>query len=80
MHSDCLDTPMGRVKIRCVAPHILFLITHRQGCAPEPGRVLRVVADVAFLVRRCDEHINGEFRQFLLGTGCSAAIVRQVGY
>jgi len=46
----------------------------------EPGRVLRVIEDMAFLVRRCDEHINGEIRHFLLGTGCPAAIVGQVGY
>jgi hypothetical protein len=42
--------------------------------------VLRVLGDVEFLVRRCDEHINAEFRQFLLGTGCPAAVVGQVGY
>jgi hypothetical protein len=42
--------------------------------------VLRVLDDIAFLVRRCDEHIDVEFRQFLLGTGCPAAVVAQVGY
>jgi hypothetical protein len=42
--------------------------------------VLRVIEDVEFLVRRCDEHINREFRQFLLGTGCAAAVIGQVGY
>jgi hypothetical protein len=42
--------------------------------------VLRVLEDIEFLVRRCDEHINREFRHFLLGTGCPAAIVGQVGY
>jgi hypothetical protein len=42
--------------------------------------VRRVLDDVEFLVRRCDEHINMEFRQFLLGMGCPAAIVGQVGY
>ena len=51
---------------------------------PQPlssaDRVSRVIEDVAFLVRRCDEHINGEFRQFLLGTGCPAAVIGQVGY
>lgn len=36
--------------------------------------------DVEFLVRRCDEHVNAEFRQFLLGTGCPPRVVRQVGY
>ncbi len=42
--------------------------------------VLRVLEDVEFLVGRCDEHINREYRQFLLGTGCPAAIIGQVGY
>jgi hypothetical protein len=42
--------------------------------------VVRVIDDVEFLVRRCDEHITREFRQFLLGTGCPAAVVGQVGY
>jgi hypothetical protein len=42
--------------------------------------VLRVLEDIEFLVRRCDEHVNLEFRQFLLGTGCPVAIVGQVGY
>jgi hypothetical protein len=45
-----------------------------------PDLARRVVEDVDFLVRRCDEHLNNEFRQFLLGTGCPAAIVGQVGY
>jgi hypothetical protein len=42
--------------------------------------VHRVLEDIEFLVHRCDEHINLEFRQFLLGTGCPAAVVGQVGY
>ena len=42
--------------------------------------VLWVIEDVEFLVRRCDEHLNGEFRQFLLGIGCPGSIVGQVGY
>jgi hypothetical protein len=41
---------------------------------------LRVLEDLEFLVRRCDEHINLEFRQFLLGTGCPATVIGQVGY
>lgn len=44
------------------------------------GTVLKVVQDVEFLVRRCDEHINAEYRQFLLRCGCPAAIVTQAGY
>lgn len=42
--------------------------------------VRRVIEDVEFLVARCNEHINAEFREFLLGTGCPAAIVSQAGY
>jgi hypothetical protein len=42
--------------------------------------VQRVLHDIEFLVRRCDEHINREFRQFLLARGCPAAVVAQVGY
>ena len=56
----------------------------RPKMAPQPlvigGTVLKVVEDVEFLVDRCDEHIAAEFRQFLLGTSCPAAIVAQVGY
>jgi hypothetical protein len=44
------------------------------------GNVLRVIEDVEFLVNRCNEHINAEFRQFLLDAGCPAAIVTQAGY
>jgi hypothetical protein len=47
---------------------------------PSAGVVRRVVEDVRFFVLRCDEHINQEFRQFLRGTGCPAAVVRRVGY
>ncbi len=44
------------------------------------GTVLKVIEDVEFLVRRCDEHINAEFRHFLLSTGCPPAVVGQAGY
>jgi hypothetical protein len=44
------------------------------------GTVLKVVQDVEFLVSRCDEHINSEFREFLLRCGCPSAIVAQAGY
>ena len=40
----------------------------------------KVIEDVEFLVRRCDEHIQSEFRQFLLDRDCPAAIVGQAGY
>jgi hypothetical protein len=45
-----------------------------------PELVEGAIADVVFLVRRCDEHINREFRECLLGAGCPGAIVGQVGY
>lgn len=44
------------------------------------GTVLKVVQDAEFLVHRCDEHINTEFREFLLGIGCPPVIVAQAGY
>jgi hypothetical protein len=52
--------------------------------APQPLRsdniVPRVLDDVEFLVRPCDEHIDAEFREFLAGCGCPAPIIRQAGY
>ncbi len=36
--------------------------------------MLKVIQDVEFLVNRCDEHIDAEFRQFLLDAGCNAAV------
>ncbi len=42
--------------------------------------VLKVIEDVAFLVNRCDEHIDEEFRHFLESIGCSAATIAQAGY
>jgi hypothetical protein len=44
------------------------------------GTVLNVIQDVEFLVFRCDEHINAEFRHFLQGMGCSAATIAATGY
>lgn len=56
----------------------------RPRVSPQPlhlgGTVLKVIQDAEFLVRRCDEHINAEFRAFLLGIGCPQAIVNQAGY
>jgi hypothetical protein len=56
----------------------------RPKVSPQPlavsGTVLNVVQDVEFLVARCNEHINSEFRQFLLANHCPAAIVAQAGY
>ena len=51
---------------------------------PQPlkaaAQVAKVVQDVEFLVRRCDEHIDAEFRQFLADTGCSPATVLAANY
>ncbi len=56
----------------------------RPRVSPQPlqlsDSVLKVIEDAEFLVHRCDEHINVEFREFLLATGCPAAIVMQAGY
>jgi hypothetical protein len=56
----------------------------RPRVSPQPldkgGTVLKVIQDVEFLVNRCDEHINTEFRQFLIAVGCSAATITQAGY
>lgn len=56
----------------------------RPRVSPQPlavGEIVsRVIEDVEFLVRRCDENVTGEFRPFLLGTGCPAAVVAQAGY
>lgn len=56
----------------------------RPRMSPQPlergGTVLKVIQDVEFLVNRCDEHINAEFREFLARSGCSAATIAQAGY
>lgn len=56
----------------------------RPRVSPQPLRtpdiVLNVIEDVEFLVLRSDEHINSEFRQFLLDRGCPPATVAQAGY
>jgi hypothetical protein len=56
----------------------------RPKVSPQPlvkgDTVIRVIEDVEFLVSRCDEHINAEFRQFLLDANCPAAIIGQAGY
>jgi hypothetical protein len=52
--------------------------------SPQPlesgGTVLKVIQDIEFLVDRCDDHIGREFREFLVGAGCSAATIAQAGY
>lgn len=56
----------------------------RPRVSPQPlplgATVLKVIQDAEFLVRRCDEHINAEFREFLLAIGCPSGVVSQAGY
>ncbi len=56
----------------------------RPRMSPQPldkgGTVLKVIQDVEYLVRRSDEHITTEFRQFLVDVGCSSATIAQAGY
>lgn len=56
----------------------------RPRVSPQPldktGTVLKVIQDIEFLVNRCNDHINGEFRLFLAGIGCSVATISQAGY
>ena len=51
---------------------------------PQPMKaatqVAKVIEDVEFLVRRCDGHIDAEFRQFLADAGCTPATVLAAGY
>jgi hypothetical protein len=56
----------------------------RPRVAPQPlstsSTVLKVIQDVNFFVRRCNEHINTEFHLFLGSIGCSAATIAAAGY
>lgn len=56
----------------------------RPRMSPQPldkgGTVKKVIQDIEFLVNRCDEHINTEFREFLGTAGCSPATIAQAGY
>jgi len=56
----------------------------RPKVSPQPldkcGTVLKVIQDIEFLVRCCGEHINTEFRQFLVGAGCSTTVIAQARY
>jgi hypothetical protein len=56
----------------------------RPRMSPQPldkgGTLLKVIQDIDFLVTRCDAHISVEFREFLVGIGCSAATITQTGY
>lgn len=56
----------------------------RPRISPQPldkgGTVLKVIQDIEFLVKHCEDHINREFRIFLLGVGCQATTITQAGY
>jgi hypothetical protein len=56
----------------------------RPRVSPQPlstrSTVLKVIQDVRFLVSRCNEHINAEFRLFLGRIGCSGATIADAGY
>jgi hypothetical protein len=56
----------------------------RPRVSPQPlstaSTVLKVIQDVEFFVRRCNDHINTEFRQFLQRIGCSGATITAAGY
>jgi hypothetical protein len=56
----------------------------RPKVSPQPlalsGTVLKVVQDIEFLVTRCNDHINSEFRQFLLANNCPPAVIALGGY
>lgn len=55
----------------------------RPRMSPQPldkgSTVFKVIQDVEYLVHRCNEHINSEFREFLVGIGCNAATIAQAG-
>lgn len=56
----------------------------RPRVSPQPldkgGTVLKVIQDIEFLVHRSNEHINVEFRQFLIDAGCTVATIGLAGY
>jgi len=56
----------------------------RPRVSPQPlstaGTVLKVIEDVEFLVNRCDDHINAEFKFFLSNIGCIPPTIAAAGY
>jgi hypothetical protein len=54
--------------------------TQRAQIVGKSNVMKRLSNALPLLVRRCDEHINAEFRQFLLQCGCPAGTVSQAGY
>lgn len=46
----------------------------------EHTTVVKVAQDIEFLVSRCNEHIDIQFKEFLRRIGCSAATIKRAGY
>ena len=74
----------GRFKDLIQRRHDCIHNCDRPRMSPQPlstsDTVLKVIQDVQFLVSRCNDHINVEFRQFLVRMGCSAATAALAGY
>ncbi|MBI1901820.1 MAG: hypothetical protein HYS13_12005 [Planctomycetia bacterium] len=81
---DAIDAMEDRYAMIFQRRHDCIHNCDRPRTAPQPleiaATVLKVIGDVEFLVSRCNEHIDREFRQFLVDSGCPAAIIAQVGY
>jgi hypothetical protein len=81
---DAIDQFEDRLRAIFQRRHDCIHNCDRPRMSPQPldkgGTVLKVIQDVEFLVYRCDEHIRSEFRQFLVGVGCSAVTIAQAGY
>ena len=45
-----------------------------------PGTVNKVIDDIEFLVTKCDQHIDREFRSFLMSLNCSSSTINLTGY
>ena len=45
-----------------------------------PDAVSKVIKDVQFLVNMCNKHIDSEFKEYLIGLGCNAMTLNQLGY
>jgi hypothetical protein len=81
---DALDAMDDRFKTIIQRRHDCIHNCDRPRVSPQPlalaGTVQKVIDDVEFLVMRCNEHIDREFRQFLVDAGCPTAVIAQVGY
>lgn len=82
--SDAWDQMQERYRNVFQRRHDCIHNCDRPKVLPQPlkraGTVIKVIQDVEFLVPRCDEHIESEFRVFLRGLGCKPATIARVGY